>query len=42
MISPEALRPEGNIITEVNVSPNLSSEGSVNDILYAKLKDQQG
>ena len=31
--------PEGNIITEGNISPNLPSGGSINDILYTeKLK----
>ena len=38
MIFPEGLCPEGNIITEGNISPNPPSGGSINDILYRKLK----
>jgi hypothetical protein len=38
MIFPEGLCPEGNIITKGNISPNPPSRGSVNDILYRKLK----
>ena len=38
MIFPEELCPEGNINTEGNISPNSSSGGSINDILYRKLK----
>ena len=38
MIFPEGLCPEGNIITEGNISPNSPSGGSINDILYRKLK----
>ena len=34
----EGLCPEGNIITEGNISPNPPSGGSINDILYRKLK----
>ena len=30
--------PQGNIITEGNISPNPPSGGSINDILYRKLK----
>jgi hypothetical protein len=37
-IFPEGLCPEGNIITEGNISPNPPSGGSINDILYRKLK----
>jgi hypothetical protein len=36
MIFPEGLCPEGNIITEGNISPNPPSGGSINDILYRK------
>ena len=36
MIFPEGLCPEGNIITEGNVSTNPPSGGSINDILYRK------
>ena len=39
MIFPEGLCPEGNIITEGNVSTNPQSGGSINDILYRKLKN---
>ena len=38
MIFPEGLCPEGNINTEGNISPNPPSGGSINDILYRKLK----
>jgi hypothetical protein len=38
MIFPEGVCPEGNIITEGNISPNPPSGGSINDILYRKLK----
>ena len=38
MIFPEGLCPDGNIITEGNISPNPLSGGSINDILYRKLK----
>jgi hypothetical protein len=38
MIFPEGLCREGNIITEGNILPNLPSGGSINDILYRKLK----
>ena len=38
MIFPEGLCPEGNIITEGNISLNPQSGGSINDILYRKLK----
>jgi hypothetical protein len=38
MIFPEGLCPEGNIITEGNISLNPPSGGSINDILYRKLK----
>jgi hypothetical protein len=38
MIFPEGLGPEGNIITEGNISLNPPSGGSINDILYRKLK----
>ena len=38
MIFPEGLCPEGNINTEGNISPNSPSGGSINDILYRKLK----
>jgi hypothetical protein len=38
IIFPEGLCPEGNIITEGNISPNPPSWGSINDILYRKLK----
>ena len=38
MIFPSGLCPEGNIITEGNISPNPPSGGSINDILYRKLK----
>ena len=38
MIFPEGLCPEGNIITEGNISPNPPSGRSINDILYRKLK----
>ena len=38
MIFPEGLCPEGNIITEGNISPNPPSGGSINDILHRKLK----
>jgi hypothetical protein len=38
MIFPEGLRPEGNIITEGNISANPPRGGSINDILYRKLK----
>ena len=38
MIFPEGLCPEGNIIIEGNISPNPPSGGSINDILYRKLK----
>jgi hypothetical protein len=34
----ERLCPEGNIITEGNISPNPPRGGSINDILYRKLK----
>jgi hypothetical protein len=39
MIFSEGLCPEGNIITEGNVSTNPPSRGSINDILYRKLKN---
>jgi hypothetical protein len=47
MIFPEGLNcpeiaglcPEGNIITEGNISTNPPSGGSINDILYRKLKN---
>jgi hypothetical protein len=35
---PRGFSPEGNIITEGNISPNPPSGGSINDILYRKLK----
>jgi hypothetical protein len=38
VIFPKGLCPEGNIITEGNISPNPPSGGSINDILYRKLK----
>ena len=38
MIFPSGLCPEGNIITEGNISPNPPSGGSINDTLYRKLK----
>jgi hypothetical protein len=38
MIFPEGLCPEGNIITEGNISSNPPSGGSINDILYRKFK----
>jgi hypothetical protein len=38
-ILPEGLCPEGNIITEGNISTNPPSGGSINDILYRKLKN---
>ena len=38
MIFPKGLRTEGNIITEGNISPIPPSAGSINDILYRKLK----
>jgi hypothetical protein len=38
MIFPEGLCPEGNIVAEGNISPNPPSGGSINDILYRKLK----
>jgi hypothetical protein len=38
MIFPEGLCPEGNLITEGNISLNPPSGGSTNDILYRKLK----
>ena len=41
MIFPEGLCPEGNINTEGNISPNPPSGGSINDILYRKLKDSK-
>jgi hypothetical protein len=37
-ILPEGLCPEGNIITEGNISPNPPNGRSINDILYRKLK----
>ena len=38
-IFPEVMiKPEGNIITEGNISPNPPSGGSINDILYRKTK----
>ena len=40
MIFPEGLSPEGNIITEGNVSPNPPSGGSTNDIVHRKLKNR--
>jgi hypothetical protein len=39
MIFPKGLCPEGNIITEGNISTNPPSGGSINDILYRKLKN---
>jgi hypothetical protein len=39
MIFSEGLCPEGNIITEGNVSTNPPSRGSINYILYRKLKN---
>jgi hypothetical protein len=39
MIFSEGLCPEGNIITEGNVSTNPPSGGSINDTLYRKLKN---
>jgi hypothetical protein len=39
MIFSEGLCPEENIITEGNIMPNPTSEGSINDILYRKLKN---
>ena len=39
MIFHEELCPEGNIITEGNISTNPKSGGSINDILYRKLKN---
>ena len=39
MIFPEGLCPEGNIITDGNVSTNSPSGGSINDILHRKLKN---
>ena len=41
MIFPEGLCPEGNINTEGNISPNPPSGGSINYILYRKLKDSK-
>jgi hypothetical protein len=38
MIFPRGLCPEGNIDTEGNISTNSPSGGSINDILYRKLK----
>jgi hypothetical protein len=38
MIFPEGLCPEGNIITEDNILTNPPSGGSINAILYRKLK----
>ena len=39
MIFPDGLCTEGNIITEGNISTNPASGGSINDILYRKLKN---
>jgi hypothetical protein len=39
MIFSEGLCPEKNIITEGNITPNPPSGGSINDILYRKLKN---
>jgi hypothetical protein len=38
MIFSEGLCPEENIITGGNIPPNPPSGGSINDILYRKLK----
>jgi hypothetical protein len=38
MIFSEGLCPEENIITEGNIPQNPPSGGSINDILYPKLK----
>jgi hypothetical protein len=39
MIFSEGLCPEENIITEDNISTNPPSGGSLNDILYRRLKN---
>ena len=39
MIFSEGLCPEENIITEGNIPANPPSGGSINDILYRKLKN---
>ena len=39
MIFSEGQSPSENIITSGNITPNPPSEGSINDILYRKLKN---